>query len=126
MAASITRCGSRLLALIIGERLMGISGLILAPIIISFVKVEMKKIEMPDDAFPMQRRPDPRPRREVAPGLTESAILRQGQTLSSRGGAAALRSPPQLQALGGFSAAGNSGCAAPMHRSAAGGVAVGR
>ena len=54
-----------LLALIIGERLMGISGLILAPIIISFIKVEMKKIEMPEDAFPAQRR-EPKPRREVA------------------------------------------------------------
>lgn len=55
-----------LLALIIGERLMGISGLILAPIIISFIKVEMKKIEMPDDAFPVGPRREPRPRREVA------------------------------------------------------------
>ena len=55
-----------LLALIIGERLMGISGLILAPIIISFIKVEMKKIEMPEDAFPVPRR-EPRPRHpEVA------------------------------------------------------------
>ena len=55
-----------LLALIIGERLMGISGLILAPIIISFIKVEMKKIEMPDDAFPVSPRREPKPRREVA------------------------------------------------------------
>ena len=54
-----------LLALIIGERLMGISGLILAPIIISFIKVEMKKIEMVEDVPPVARR-DPRPRREVA------------------------------------------------------------
>ena len=53
-----------LLALIIGERLMGISGLILAPIIISFIKVEMKKIEMVEDVPPVRR--DPRPRREVA------------------------------------------------------------
>jgi predicted PurR-regulated permease PerM len=37
-----------LLALIIGERLMGISGIILAPVILSFVKVEMKKIEFPE------------------------------------------------------------------------------
>lgn len=33
-----------LLALIIGERLMGISGIILAPVILSFIKVEMGKI----------------------------------------------------------------------------------
>ena len=44
-----------LLALIIGERLMGISGLILAPIILSFIKVEMKKIEMADDRPPPRR-----------------------------------------------------------------------
>ena len=33
-----------LLALIIGERLMGIAGIILAPVILSFVKVELQKI----------------------------------------------------------------------------------
>ena len=56
-----------LLALIIGERLMGISGLILAPIIISFIKVEMKKIEMSDGALPAAPKREPRPRRpEVA------------------------------------------------------------
>lgn len=33
-----------LLALIIGERLMGISGIILAPVILSFIKVEMSKV----------------------------------------------------------------------------------
>ncbi|HEV3408832.1 MAG TPA: AI-2E family transporter, partial [Chthoniobacterales bacterium] len=51
-----------LLALIIGERLMGISGLILAPIVLSFVKVEMKKIALPDAglARPVRaRRPEP-------------------------------------------------------------------
>ena len=45
-----------LLALIIGERLMGISGLILAPVVISFIKVEMKKIELDDDGSPPVRR----------------------------------------------------------------------
>ncbi|MBA2241599.1 MAG: AI-2E family transporter [Chthoniobacterales bacterium] len=35
-----------LLALIIGERLMGLSGIILAPVVLSFVKVEMKKITL--------------------------------------------------------------------------------
>jgi predicted PurR-regulated permease PerM len=33
-----------LLALLIGDRLMGLSGLILAPVVLSFVKVELKKI----------------------------------------------------------------------------------
>ncbi len=33
-----------LLALLIGDRLMGLSGLILAPVILSFLKVELKKI----------------------------------------------------------------------------------
>ena len=37
-----------LLALIIGERLMGISGIILAPVVLSFLKVEMKKVELRD------------------------------------------------------------------------------
>ena len=54
-----------LLALIIGERLMGISGIILAPVVLSFIKVEMKKIEMPDDDDPRPTRRVP-PRRELA------------------------------------------------------------
>jgi predicted PurR-regulated permease PerM len=55
-----------LLALIIGERLMGISGLILAPIVLSFIKVEMKKIEMVD-GLPLSPKQEARsPRREVA------------------------------------------------------------
>ena len=54
-----------LLALIIGERLMGISGIILAPIILSFIKVEMKKIEMGEETLPLPKR-ESRPRREVA------------------------------------------------------------
>ncbi len=33
-----------LLALLIGDRLMGLSGLILAPVVLSFIKVELKKI----------------------------------------------------------------------------------
>jgi predicted PurR-regulated permease PerM len=53
-----------LLALIVGERLMGISGIILAPVILSFIKVEMKKIEMPDDPATVPLRPPPR--RELA------------------------------------------------------------
>ena len=53
-----------LLALIIGERLMGISGIILAPVVLSFLKVEMKKISV-DESEP--RLPKPLPaRREVA------------------------------------------------------------
>ncbi|MFN2509135.1 MAG: AI-2E family transporter [Chthoniobacterales bacterium] len=45
-----------LLALIIGERLMGISGIILAPVVLSFVKVEMKKIEIAEPAAPQRAR----------------------------------------------------------------------
>lgn len=41
-----------LLALIIGERLMGIAGIILAPVILSFVKVEMQKIPVLEPATP--------------------------------------------------------------------------
>ena len=40
-----------LLALLIGEQLMGIPGMILAPVILSFIKVEMKKIGMGDGRF---------------------------------------------------------------------------
>jgi predicted PurR-regulated permease PerM len=36
-----------LLALIIGERLMGIPGMILAPVVLNFIKVEASKIEIP-------------------------------------------------------------------------------
>ncbi len=39
-----------LLALIIGERLMGIAGIILAPVILSFVKVELQKISVLESA----------------------------------------------------------------------------
>jgi predicted PurR-regulated permease PerM len=41
-----------LLALLIGERLMGIAGIILAPVILSFVKVEMQKIPVLEPASP--------------------------------------------------------------------------
>jgi predicted PurR-regulated permease PerM len=36
-----------LIALIIGERLMGIPGLILAPVVLNYVRVDMSKIEVP-------------------------------------------------------------------------------
>ncbi|MGZ4986147.1 MAG: AI-2E family transporter, partial [Chthoniobacterales bacterium] len=53
-----------LLALLIGEQLMGIPGMILAPVILSFIKVEMKKIGMGDADF---ERPttESLPRREL-------------------------------------------------------------
>jgi len=54
-----------LLALIIGERLMGISGIILAPVVLSWVKVEMKKIEMSEVGAAARPR-ESRPVREVA------------------------------------------------------------
>src|SRR5205809_3838251 len=37
-----------LIALIIGERLMGIPGLILAPVVLNYLRVEMLKVEVPD------------------------------------------------------------------------------
>ena len=55
-----------LLALIIGERLMGISGIILAPVILSFAKIEMKKVELTDDRGSRPPQREPRPRRSVA------------------------------------------------------------
>jgi predicted PurR-regulated permease PerM len=36
-----------LIALVIGERLMGIPGLVLAPVVLNYVRVEMMKIEVP-------------------------------------------------------------------------------
>lgn len=54
-----------LLALIIGERLMGLSGIILAPVVLSYIKVEMKKIELAEIASPVSRR-ETRSQREVA------------------------------------------------------------
>ena len=53
-----------LLALIIGERLMGLPGIILAPVVLSFAKIELKKIELGEDGpRPPRRLP---PRREMA------------------------------------------------------------
>jgi predicted PurR-regulated permease PerM len=39
-----------LIALIIGERLMGIPGLILAPVVLNYLRVEMLKVEVPTPA----------------------------------------------------------------------------
>jgi predicted PurR-regulated permease PerM len=36
-----------LIALIIGERLMGIPGLILAPVVLNYLRMEMLKVEVP-------------------------------------------------------------------------------
>jgi predicted PurR-regulated permease PerM len=48
-----------LLALILGERLMGIPGMILAPVILHYLKAEASKIEVPPK--PPERRPEPEP-----------------------------------------------------------------
>ena len=53
-----------LLAMLIGERLMGIPGVILAPVILSFMKVEMKKIELAEERPRLAQRSEPE--REVA------------------------------------------------------------
>ena len=36
-----------LIALVIGERLMGIPGLVLAPVVLNYLRVEMMKVEVP-------------------------------------------------------------------------------
>jgi predicted PurR-regulated permease PerM len=41
-----------LVALIIGERLMGIPGLILAPVVLNYLRVEMLTVEVPAAAEP--------------------------------------------------------------------------
>ena len=51
-----------LIALVIGERLMGIPGLILAPVVLNYLRVEMVKIEVPEkseSAGASQERPLP-------------------------------------------------------------------
>ncbi len=54
-----------LLSMVIGERLMGLSGVVLAPVILSFIKVEMKKIQLVDE--PAHRPPSRvEPERELA------------------------------------------------------------
>jgi predicted PurR-regulated permease PerM len=37
-----------LLALIIGERLMGIPGMVLAPVVLNYLRLELSKIEVPE------------------------------------------------------------------------------
>ena len=39
-----------LIGLVIGERLMGIPGLVLAPVVLNYVRVEMLKVEVPPRA----------------------------------------------------------------------------
>ena len=45
-----------LLGLIIGERLMGIPGMILAPVVLNFIKVEASTIEVPAPSLPRSDR----------------------------------------------------------------------
>jgi predicted PurR-regulated permease PerM len=47
-----------LIALVIGERLMGIPGLILAPVVLNYLRVEMLKIEMPTENIRRGRESD--------------------------------------------------------------------
>jgi predicted PurR-regulated permease PerM len=44
-----------LLALVIGERLMGIPGMILAPVVLNYIKVEASRLPPPDDALASER-----------------------------------------------------------------------
>lgn len=53
-----------LLALIIGDSLLGIPGIILAPVVLSFVKVEMSKVELPA-VDPQLTRREVRPKTEL-------------------------------------------------------------
>ncbi|MEO5720672.1 MAG: AI-2E family transporter [Chthoniobacterales bacterium] len=53
-----------LLSMLIGERLMGISGVVLAPVILSFAKLELKKIELGHEPV-LPLRPAPQEREVV-------------------------------------------------------------
>jgi predicted PurR-regulated permease PerM len=46
-----------LLGLIIGERLMGVPGMILAPVVLNYLRLEGSKIEVPDSASPQDWQP---------------------------------------------------------------------
>ena len=46
-----------LLALLLGERLLGIPGIILAPVVLSFIKVQASKFEIADSLEPDRREP---------------------------------------------------------------------
>jgi predicted PurR-regulated permease PerM len=48
-----------LLGLIVGEKLMGIPGMILAPVVLYYLKVETSKIEVKDEACPKGRKTEP-------------------------------------------------------------------
>ncbi|HEU4678053.1 MAG TPA: hypothetical protein VFS35_00940, partial [Terrimicrobiaceae bacterium] len=47
-----------LLALLLGERLLGIPGIILAPVVLSFIKVQASKFEVRDPSEREMRRPN--------------------------------------------------------------------
>ncbi len=55
-----------LLALLIGEQLMGIPGMILAPVMLSFIKVEMRKVAIDESSLPRPVRASAE-RRELTP-----------------------------------------------------------
>ena len=48
-----------LLSMVIGERLMGISGVVLAPVILSFAKIELKKVQLAHEPIPPEHRAQP-------------------------------------------------------------------
>jgi len=45
-----------LIALVVGERLMGIPGLVLAPVVLNYVRLEMLKIGAPEKLSPAETR----------------------------------------------------------------------
>jgi predicted PurR-regulated permease PerM len=50
-----------LVGLIIGERLMGIPGMILAPVVLNYIKMEMSRIAIPETPAPVLPPLGPKP-----------------------------------------------------------------
>jgi len=56
-----------LIGIVLGERLMGISGMILAPVVLHYIKVEASKNKLrEDDAGASPAAPTPRPAKDVS------------------------------------------------------------
>ena len=72
-----------LLALLLGERLLGIPGLILAPVVLSFIKVQASKFEVKRLARTTQARPGSSP----ALRLFNAVVVRRLPRQPRRGGA---------------------------------------
>jgi len=61
-----------LIALVIGERLMGIPGLVLAPVVLNYVRLEMLKIGAPEKLSPAEIRSTTEPTGSASSALSSA------------------------------------------------------